>query len=513
MAPDPQDLFAAADDRFEQLKVRVSSVETLAMGHDAVERLINEEGRKVLRDLYQAHLDLRGLSRPLEPVTGADERTRTHSRHETSRPLMSVLGEVEVCRTRYEGRGMPSLSPVDGDLNLPPEKQSLEVRRVSAKAGARMSFDATVEHVSETTGAAVAKRQIEELIRRAARDFVPYYERNTVAADPTKTSDVLVMTFDGKGVVMRPEGLREATRLAAAKAKPKLRSRLTKGEKRNRKRMACVAAVYTVAPYPRTAEQVISALWRQDDHRAPPRPRPEFKRVWASLVRPVLDVMDEAFAEAASRDPERTKHWVIVVDGDANQIRRIKRVAKRYGVKITLVLDLLHALEYLWRAAHVFNAEGTPEIERWVRERLVRILHGQAGQVAGGIRRSATKRDLSAKERKSADECARYLTNHKAYMRYDETLRQGYPISSGVIEGACRHLIRDRLELTGCRWGLEGAEAVLCIRALISSGDFDDYWEFHRRQELRRNHLERYADQRLPALAKPRPGSHLRVVK
>jgi hypothetical protein len=483
------------------------------MSHDAVERLISDEGRRILRDLYQGHLDLRGLSEPVEPVSGSDGHDRTHRRRGASRQLTSALGEVEVSRTRYEGRGLPSLSPVDGDLNLPPEKASLEVRRVAAKAAGRMSYDATVEHVSETTGASVPKRQIEELVRRAALDFVSFYAQNRAPSEPAETSDVLVLTFDGKGIVMRPEGLREHTRRAAGKAKHKLQSRLTKGEKRNRKRMACVAAVYTVAPYRRTAEQIISALWREHANRPGPRPRPEFKRVWASIVRPASDVMDEAFAEAASRDPHRSKKWVVVVDGDPHQLRRIKKVAKRYRARITLVLDLMHVLEYLWKAAHVFNDEGTPEAEDWVRERLARVLAGQGGLVAGGIRRSATKRNLAAKARQPADDCARYLLNHKAYLRYDQALSHGFPVSSGVIEGACRHLIRDRLEQTGCRWGLDGAEAVLCIRALISSGDFDEYWDFHRHQELRRNHLERYANHRLPALARPRPGTHLRVVK
>lgn len=128
------------------------------------------------------------------------------------------------------------------------------------------------------------------------------------------------------------------------------------------------------------------------------------------------------------------------------------------------------------------------------------VLEGKASSVAGAIRRSATMRGLTKKQRKNVDKCARFLLNQKAYLNYKEYLARGLPIATGVIEGACRHLINDRLGITGARWGLEGAEAMLRLRALKSSGDLDEYWAFHRAQERQRNHLERYAETEFPDL-------------
>ena len=135
--------------------------------------------------------------------------------------------------------------------------------------------------------------------------------------------------------------------------------------------------------------------------------------------------------------------------------------------------------------------------------------------VAAGLRRSATRRGLEGSRRQAADKAANYLLKYKHMMRYDKYIAAGYPIATGVIEGACRHLIGDRMDLTGARWGLQGAEAVLKLRALRSSGDFDAYWRFHQKREHQRNHAVRYADGEVPRLEAPTPRtsrSHLRVV-
>ena len=457
------ELFAVADRRFESLKARLTAAETSSLTHSAVESLIEVEGREILRALYQSHLDLRGMSEVTEPPVGADGAARTRRRPGSSRPLTSLLGPVTDTRTQHERPGVRSLHPTDAALNLPLEKYSLPLRRRVAETAARMSFDATVETIKRTTGASVPNRQAEQLVQRAAQDFEGYYEQTEVAAPPEETGELLVLSFDGKGVVMRRDGLRPATRKAAENTPRKLQTRLTKGEKPNRKRMAMVAAVFTVGAWLRTPDDVLAGLRSvrgADRSSRPRRPRPEHKRVWASLEREAEQVIDEAFEEASSRDPEGAKTWVVVVDGQKSQLDRIQKVARRHGVQPIIVLDFIHALEYLWKAAPVFNKAGSREAEEWVLERLRRLLAGQAKLVAAAIRRSATKRCLSKKQREPADKCANYLANHAAYMHYDQYLEKGLPIASGVIEGTCRHLINDRLDVTGASWGLEGAEAV-----------------------------------------------------
>jgi hypothetical protein len=280
--------------------------------------------------------------------------------------------------------------------------------------------------------------------------------------------------------------------------------------------MAMVAAVYSIAPFVRTPEDIVREL-RPVQGLARRRPRPQDKRVWASLELSAEGVIDGAFKEAASRDPRRRKRWVALVDGNETQLGDILACAEHYGVELTVVVDLIHVLEYVWKAVWAFHAEGSKDAERWVTERLLEILRGHASLVAGGMRRSATRQGLKAKERAAVDVCADYLIKYSAHLRYDEYLAAGLPIATGVIEGACRHLIQDRMGITGARWSLAGAEAVLRARALRSSGDFEEYWTFHQKAELGRNHLSHYASGRSPGTKPPPPPragrAHLQVVK
>ena len=195
-----------------------------------------------------------------------------------------------------------------------------------------------------------------------------------------------------------------------------------------------------------------------------------------------------------------------MVDGSEAQLRRVQRSARAHGVSPTIVLDVVHVIEYLWKAAYAFHDEGSRAAEAWVRERLLQILRGRAPHVAAGMRRSATLRGLTKRRRKPVDTAADYLLKYKRYLRYDEYLARGLPIATGVIEGACRHLIQDRLGITGARWSLQGAEAVLRLRALRASGDFDEYWRFHEAADQKRNYgggirpVTKVADRRHPVL-------------
>jgi len=222
--------------------------------------------------------------------------------------------------------------------------------------------------------------------------------------------------------------------------------------------------------------------------------------------------LDEAFY----RDPLSEKTWVALVDGNKPQIRYFKRMAKQNDLDLTLIIDIVHVIEYLWKAGRVFHPKSGPDLQSWVRNRILEVLRGKAGLVAGGMRRSATRRQLSDEDREPVDTCARYLLNYSPYLRYNHYLAKGLPIATGVIEGACRHLVKDRMDVTGARWSLTGAEAVLRLRALRSSRDFDEYWIFHETREYERNHQALYTGGIVPptnAFLSTAKLAHLKIIK
>jgi hypothetical protein len=500
--------FAMAQDEFAQIIEFLRSQQSRELSHTDLEAVLNQRTRELMRVLFQAHLDSRGPGPAVGPICGADGVERTEQRlHE--RGLSTLFGEVRVKRLGYGAAGVDSLHPLDAELNLPSGEYSLGVRRLAAEQAAQVSFEASVEAVAQRTGKKMGKRQVEELVQCSAVDFDAFYAQQS--RDPDEdSSSILALSADGKGVVMLPRDLREPTRQAAQAHTNKLAQRLSKGEKRNRKRMATVAAVYTVAPYVRTPEQVVRSMAPLNEP-APPRPPVEHKRVWASVEKEPEAVLEEAFREGLRRDPARQKHWVGLVDGNKTQLDLLKKLARKHQVKLTVVLDVMHVSEYLWSASLAFNEETSLEREQWVGERLLNILRGNAAQVAAGMRRSATLRGLSEEHRKPVDAAAGYLLNHQRYMRYHEYLAAGVPIGTGVIEGACRHLVCDRMD-RAARWSLQGAEAVLRLRALKSSGDFNAYWEYHVQQEYQRNHVERYANGNVVSV-RGRRSSALRCVK
>ena len=170
-------------------------------------------------------------------------------------------------------------------------------------------------------------------------------------------------------------------------------------------------------------------------------------------------------------------------------------------MKVPIVIDLIHVMEYIWGAAWCFFAEGDQSAEDWVRDKTLCVLEGNARDVAAGIRRRATTARLTTATRKKADACANYLINKAPYLDYPTALAAGWPIATGIIEGTCRYLVADRMDITGARWSVDGAEAVLKLRAVRSNGDFDDYWAFHLDHERQRVHESRYADCAIPLAA------------
>jgi hypothetical protein len=505
--------FCESQQQMKKIEDDLTSASALNAPLHEIEQMLRTQGREMMRLMMQTHLDHRAAMEQRVEVRDVDGVERTQVRHGT-RLVETEFGEVEVGRNLYQAMGREGLAPADAVMALPTEKYSYEVRRMVAVEAARSSFDEVVEAIEKYSGAAVPKRQAEELTVRAARDFDAFYRDRLCA--PEVTDHLMVLSFDGKGIAMRLESLRAATRKAAESTPRQLHTRLVKGEKPNRKRMAEVAAVYTLARWERTVADVLHGPHAKRTD----RPRPINKRVWASVEHSAQQVIDDGFAEALRRDPDRRRRWVVLVDGSLDQLRRIKRAARAAGVAITITLDLIHVLEYLWRAAHAFYPGDTPkakaEAEAWVECRLLALLTGRSGgEIAKSLRLMIATHDLDAKAKRAVERAANYLVRHTRLMHYDRALADGLPIATGVIEGACRHLVQDRMGRTGARWSLACAEAVLRLRALRASGDFDDYWHFHLAKEHERNHQSRYADGEVPKPLPPMPPRrpHLALVK
>ena len=492
-APEPDgERFARSREFFAEMEEWLSGPEAAGLTHADLEGQLGARGRELLRLLHQDHLDLwAAREQRQQKVTGADGVVRTRAETGHHRPLATVFGQVTVNRIAYRAPGAANVHPLDAALNLPEEKQSHGLRKLAAIESARGSFDEAAAAITRCTGVKTGKRQVEELARRAAADVDAFYADRRPG--PAPDEHVLVLTGDGKGIVMRPEALRPATAKAAATGRTKLATRLSPGEKHGRKRMAELACVYDAAPAPRTPDDIITPPGKEKGERSR-GPRAAGKWLTASVTDDIPAVIAAAFDEAERRDLQHKREWVVLVDGNNTQIETVTTEAASRGITVTVVIDFIHVLEYLWKAAWSFFDKGEPAAEEWVADQARKILRGKSAQVAAGIRRRATTYGYSPAERAGADECARYLDNKKDYLGYATALEKGWPIATGVIEGAARWLVKDRMDITGARWGLQGAEAILKLRALLASGDFDAYWRFHLRREHERIHHARYRD-------------------
>lgn len=490
--------FAEARLAQQRLEVWLTAENTKRCRADEVEAELAERGREVLRLLFQAHLQARGTgdAGPAlrvwpdceDPDPAAPQAAEIHvrDRHLHTRQLRTIFGTVVADRTAYSAPERASIHPLDKTAALPPCGFSYELQRRLALGTLQGPFDEAVADVREATGVKVPKRSAEQLARAAAVDFDAFYAQR-IPPPAAETGPLLVAAVDCKGVPMvKPEQTLRVVRRG-------------KGDKANKKRMATVAAVFTQEPRVRTPEAVVESLFdpkpklrpRADRPPPPPPPGPEHKRVWASVAKGKDEVIAEVAAELKGRDPHGKKRPVLITDGERALQQRLPPAllaALGAAATLTVVLDFPHAGEKLWQAAYCFHPEGSDEAKAWVRERALKILRGQVRAVVAEIRRSAAGRPMSAAKRKTIVRVTGYLERNRDRMRYHEYLRDGLPIGSGSVEGACKNLVKDRMERSGMRWTIATAEAVLRLRAAAKSGDFEDYWDYHVRREQEHVH-------------------------
>ena len=387
------------------------------------------------------------------------------------RQLKTVFGVLSIARCVYGTRETQKheVVPLDAALGLPLDEKTYLLQDWCQMLCVEQSFGNAKSALQRVLGFNPSVRTLERMNRSMSQD-VPSFQAAKPAPPAREEEPIVVVTADCKGVPMRRQD-----------GDPSANGgRRTKGQKANKKRMACVGSVYTIEPFVREPQDVIDELHRarcRDD-----RPAPQHKEVRAVLTQEIAgevfngkDVIFEWFkVQAAERNRCRKKPIVCVMDGERGLWTRLKQAIP----ECICVLDLYHLLERLWSIAHCFHAEGSAAAEAFVDDRLTRILEGRIGRVMGGIRQMASKRRMSASRRKTIDEAIGYLDNNRAYMNYDEYLSHGYSIGSGVAEGACRHLVKDRMERTGMRWRIEGAQEMLNLRAVHINDDWEAFQDY-----------------------------------
>jgi len=406
------------------------------------------------------------------------ELKRLESLHE--RRYVSVFGELTVRRHVYGSRETQKheVIPTDAVLCLPGSDFSALLQEWDQSFCVQNSYAESRQTVQRILGLGQSVRSLEQMSVSMAGDVAEF--RQWQPAPPAaEEGQIVVLTADGKGVPMRREEARDG---------PAVRGRRKKGEKANKKRMACVGGAYTIEPFVRTAEDVVEEVLREA--RKADRPEPRHKQLRAELTRPIDGVevngkerVFEWLAEEVRwRNPDGNKPVVCVMDGERALWKRLTGLI----VGVVCILDIFHVLERLWQAAHCFHAEGSEQAQAFVTDRLLRLLRGEVGYVIGGLRQMATKQKLKGSRGRQLSAVIGYLERNRSFMPYDECLAAGYPIGSGVAEGACRHLVKDRMELTGMRWRVPGAQAMLDLRAVYVNGDWDSFQEHRVEQEHRR---------------------------
>ena len=353
--PGPDGAFAQSRECYAELEEWLAS-DAAGLQHGELEEQLDVRGRELLRRLYQDRLDLTAAREVRRhDVSGEDGIPRTRAEKDRTRPLVTKFGQVTVSRIAYRVPGRPNVHPLDAELNLPGEKHSHGLRKLAAIESARGSAEAAGAAVTRATGVTIGKRQLEELARRAAADVEAFYMFRVIS--PVPDSWPLVLTFDGKGIVMLPGALRPATAKAAAAAEGKLATRLSPGEKNGRKRMAELACVYDAAPVPRTPEDVIStpAQKRRKKKAQAAKPKgkgkprePQARGKWltASVTDDIPAVIAAAFDEAERRDPQHKRERAVLIDGNNTRIEAVTAEAGRRGVTVTIVIDLCRAWNY-----------------------------------------------------------------------------------------------------------------------------------------------------------------------
>jgi hypothetical protein len=469
-----EDRFCKAAKAFSEVLNKVQRAAERGDAVHEVEEMTWSGLIKTGREVVVAYIKVQAEEIPRPEVIEHDGKMLQRLPEQRTRPYVSAFGPTPFERDVYATRETQrqEVVPLDAKLGMPESDTSYLLQKWSGTQFVKESYKESRGTLLGILGFAPSVNCLED-IAAAASDHADNYFAQQEAVDPMTEEEILVATSDCKGVPMRKV---DAPQKKQSEDVPR-QKRLKKGEKNGQKRMACVGGVYSVAPFHRTVEDVLDEILRKEKQEQ--RPKPQNKRLRAVLTREIdgkeVNAKDVVFdwlaSEVQQRDPHEHRTVVAVMDGET-KLRDLQelKISRAIGI-----LDIWHVTEYLWKLAYCFHAEGSDKAKAFVETYLRKLLEGNINRVIGGIRQMATKSGVSKPKRKRVEQYLNYFAERREYMKYDEYLAAGYPIGSGVVEGACRHLVKDRMEQAGMRWRIDGAQAILSLRAIYVNNDWETF--------------------------------------
>ncbi len=399
-----------------------------------------------------------------------DKTTLRRSAAKHTRRYVSVFGEHNIERFVYARREKQRIewTPLDEQLGFPGSEHSYLLQDWSQRLCVKESFAEARCSLSSLLGLSIPVATLEQLNQKMAARTQSFREHRPPAADD---EEILVYSNDCKGVPMR-----------RPVQEPSERHRRRRGERANKKQIACVGTGYSIARHVRTAEDLLDEVRRRRCRSG--RPCPKNKRVWAGMTRTSEDgyvcnnkslVFVQQAIDLYDRDPTKKKTVVCLMDGE----RALWAEQQEWLPRCIGILDLYHVMERLWQCAYCFHREGSAKAEQFVERQLRMLLEGKVGYMIGRLKRLAGQTQLSREKSKTLAAAIVYFQNNRHHMKYDEYLAAGLPVGSGVAEGACRHVVKDRLEQTGMRWTVPGAQAMLDLRTTHLNDDWNSYVQYY----------------------------------
>ena len=480
---------AAPAEQFAQM-LTWTAQEAGVLDHGDRETEIAQSGRELQRQLLESTFTIdSGCEERIEQVTSAAGIRHGTVEKGHDRGVVSVFGPVRATRMAYRNRREANLYPADARWMLPEDPYSLGMRALVAYHLAEGGYGQAQDVIQARTGEKIGPAQLAGIAAELAAWTDDFYDQRAAGADLAPAGQ------RRDHVPGRRQGHRDAPGVPQGRA-ARLMPRI-----RGSRRWPRSSRSPTSPPPSASPEDIAAPPARRKAH---PGPQARDKWVAASITGTIDDMIGAAYDEGDRRDPPRVRQRVFLVDGNKQQITAIGDHAKASGLKVPVLIDFIHVSGYLGKAAAALHP-GDPQAAReWADGQKLRVLHGRAKAVAATLASVAAKTRAKASTRHldlaDVDKAVTYLTNNHMYMKYDKALAAGWPIATGVIEGACRFVIEDRFGITGARWSPDGAEAVLKLRAVVINGDLDDYMNYYKTRYRNQIHLARYDPDSIDAL-------------